>query len=60
MPHKAFALQISQNLGWDKFALLIASHKARPFAKNPYALQPHKDTIVLPDFTRSCSADGIS
>jgi hypothetical protein len=31
---------------------------ACPSANIPYALQPHMATIVLPDFARSCSADG--
>ncbi|MEO6150781.1 MAG: hypothetical protein ABIP28_11490 [Mucilaginibacter sp.] len=46
MPHKAFALHPDsyrgrQNLGWDKFAPLIASREAIPSAKNPYAPPPH-------------------
>jgi hypothetical protein len=48
---------IGQNLGWNLFAPL---RSLWPYAsaKSSYALQPHKATIVLADFGRSCSADG--
>jgi hypothetical protein len=54
---QAFALQIRQNRGCNLFALASPAH-ARASSKICYALQPHMATIVLPDFGRSCSADG--
>jgi len=34
------------------------AHTGLCAAKISYALPPHKATIVLPDFVRSCSTDG--
>jgi len=57
LPHKAFAPQIRQNLGYNLLTLL-RSHEP---ALQPKAAMPSPTlmaTIVLPYFTRSCSADG--
>ena len=56
LPHKAFALQTRQNHGLESFAPL-RSLIAIASAKFPMPLQPHKATIVLPAFARSCFAD---
>jgi hypothetical protein len=56
LPHKAFALQINQNHGLQNIAPVC---RTRPIlGKYCYALPVLKATIVLPDFDRSCSADG--
>ncbi|WP_091377905.1 hypothetical protein [Mucilaginibacter mallensis] len=58
LPHRAFAPQIRQNLGCYIFTLLSLRTWPLRFCKN--LLCPaitHKPTIVLPDFTRSCSTD---
>jgi hypothetical protein len=67
----AFALQIGQNGGCNRFSCLIIFSKAlkiamqfcrntlsleEPCAKSCYALPPHVATIVLPDFARSLFA----
>jgi hypothetical protein len=52
----AIALQISQNLGCCLFTPL-RSHMSLASVKSRYALPPHKATIVLPAFARSCSTD---
>jgi hypothetical protein len=57
LPHKAFAPQSGQNQGLQLFAQL-RSLKPPTSAKLAMPLQPHKAIIVLPPFTRSCSADG--
>jgi hypothetical protein len=56
LPHKAFALQIRQNLGWNLFA---ATLPRRPIHCKNFLCPAiaHKATIVLPDFARSCSTD---
>ncbi|MGZ3822298.1 MAG: hypothetical protein ACXVB6_17020, partial [Mucilaginibacter sp.] len=53
----AFTLQIRQNHGLQNLAPLFVP--ACPcFSKYCYALPTLEPTIVLPDFARSCSADG--
>jgi hypothetical protein len=50
--------KISPNLGCCLFTLLSLAHAPR-FSKKPLCPAiTHKATIVLPDFTRSCSTDG--
>jgi len=56
--HKAFALQIRQNLGCYIFTLLSLRTKPLRFCKNLLCPATLKATIVLPAFTRSCSTDG--
>jgi len=56
LPHKAFALQIRENLGCNLFAGLTFLSPTL-HAKICYALQPHRATIVFPDFGRSLSAE---
>ncbi|HTD39413.1 MAG TPA: hypothetical protein VK671_02245 [Mucilaginibacter sp.] len=56
LPHRAFTLQIRQNLGPDDFAPL--SHPLPVLQQNPNAPASARPTIVLPDFGRSWSADG--
>ncbi|WP_426671291.1 hypothetical protein ACPPVU_08650 [Mucilaginibacter sp. McL0603] len=57
LQHRAFALQISQNRGLQNIAPL-RSHQADASATIAMPFPTHKATIVLPDFVRSCSADG--
>ena len=57
----AFALQIRQNLGCKIFALLrpLIARPSAPMHRG-YALPlPSWARIVLPDFGRSCSTDGV-
>jgi hypothetical protein len=58
LPHLAFAPQMRQNQVRKSFAHSLRSHIPPASAKLAFPLQPHKATIVLPDFARSCSADG--
>jgi hypothetical protein len=57
LPHRAFALQISQNHGLQNVAPL-RSRQADASTTIAMPFPAHKANIVLPDFTRSCSADG--
>jgi len=54
----AFALQIRQNLGCNLFAV-TPYHLQTLYAKICYALSPLQAHIVLPDFGRSLSVDGM-
>jgi hypothetical protein len=56
LPHRAFALQVRQNLGLQTIAQLRSLNSCAS-ANICYALPTEQATIVLPDFTRSCSAD---
>jgi len=56
LPHKAFTPAKRTESGLESFALL-RTLLAFASAKFPYALQPHKATIVLSVFTRSFPAD---
>jgi hypothetical protein len=40
------------------FLRRFRSHMSLASVKSRYALPPHKATIVLPAFARSCSTDG--
>jgi hypothetical protein len=71
MPHRPYTLQIAQNQGRNRFSRVVYFFKVLKFAtqfcpgsrtrpplhaKICYALQPHKASIVLRDFARSCPA----
>jgi hypothetical protein len=58
LPHKAFALQIRQNLGCYIFTPLSLRTWPLPCCKNLLCPATLKATIVLLDFARSCSTDG--
>ncbi|HWZ16944.1 MAG TPA: hypothetical protein VNW95_17030 [Mucilaginibacter sp.] len=57
LPHWAFALQIRQNLGCNIFARANLS-LCDPTCKKLLCPAARVATIVLPDFGRSCSAEG--
>ncbi|WP_183579336.1 hypothetical protein HDF18_23530 [Mucilaginibacter sp. X5P1] len=58
LPHKAFALQTTQNRGCYIFTLLSLRTWPLRFCKNLLCPATLEATIVLPDFIRSCSTDG--
>jgi hypothetical protein len=45
--------------GTQKFRAFASPLIPRASAKLAFPLQPHMATIVLPDLTRSCSADSL-
>jgi hypothetical protein len=59
LPHEGHCAANQAKPGLGTLALLTLSHVAITLLqKSRYALPLHKATIVLPDFTRSCSTDG--
>jgi hypothetical protein len=59
VPQKAFAMQIRQNHGLQNVAPPLASGSLSPTLQQLLLCPCHAQaTIVLPDFARSCSADG--